>query len=728
MLGELLCYSSYAMVCRNGRFFCALLLLGLACTDKKQARSSTSTETQLRDTGLKTPSFFESSTEQFISTEDIKAIKKRGVLRVLVHRIQEQFLQRSDIPILEDYELAKRLGAYLGVKVHFIAVDEFDALLPKLVGGEGDIVAAQLTVTEQRAKHVAFTRPTLVVDEVLVGKKGAADLPAKLEELNARTITVRKSSSYAETLQKLRREKDLGFKLQLADESRDVESLIDEVTAGKADLTVVDSHLLRVIQSHNKQIKPLFPIASGREIAWAVRKKNRGLLAAANAVVMEAALSVSHKQAFVGDLEEIHNRKILRVLMVNNPMSYFLYRGQQLGFDYEMSTLLAESLGLKLQVVVAPRYDLLIPWLLEGKGDVIASSLTQTKKRDEKVLFSQPYLKVDELIVQHEDEKPVLELKDLKDRTIYVRRSSSYFERLKRLQENGVKLNVKIVEEDIDTEELIDRVGRKQIELTVADSNIVRLLRRMKAPVIGRFVLPAGSGDKERSTIAFAVRPSSGQLHSVINQFVKRNDKGAQFNGIRRKYFGKRGRYKKAQQRRSENSQSISQYDAIIKRYASKYGFDWRLISAQAYAESRFNPDAKSWVGAVGLMQVMPRTGASLGFRNLENVNQGVHAGVKYMSRLMDRFDKTLPFRTRVHFALAAYNAGLGHVFDARRLAKSIGLNPDLWFGNVEKAILLLQQPKYAAAARHGYCRGSESVKYVAAVQEYYDAYVTVVR
>ena len=714
------------MAFRIVRILCLIQLTTLACVDKRP--SAQEPANSHADAQIESQSIFQTSVEPFISTGDVNEIQKRGVLRVLVHRVQEQFLRRSARPIIEEHELAKRLGEHLKVEVEFIPVEEFHDLIPRLLDGEGDVVAAQLTVTKSRRKRVAFTRPTLVVDEIIVGRQGKSNLPSKVEDLRGRKVTVRESSSYLETLKKLDQEHELELQIELANEERDVESLLDDVTSGKSELTVVDSHLLRVIRGYNSKIRPLFPIATNREIAWAVRKSNTELLAAANAVVMETALSLPEQKNFVGDLPEIRKNGVLRVLTVNNPMSYFLYRGQQFGFDYEMTKLLTKSLGVKLDIVVAPRYDLLIPWLLQGKGDVIASSLTQTKRRDKDVLFSDSYLEVDELIVQHEDDKPIQDLSELTDKTVHVRQSSSYFERLKKLQGEGVKLKLKVVEEDLDTEELIDRVGRKEIELTVADSNIVRLLRRMKAPVIGTLALPRSRSDTPRSSIAFAVRPSAVQLQSAINGFIKHNDKSAAFNGIRKKYFGKRGRYKKAQKLRSENSQRISPYDSVIKRYATKYGFDWRLISAQAYAESRFNPNAKSWVGAIGLMQVMPKTGASLGFKNLENINQGVHAGVKYMSRLMERFDKAIPFHTRVHFALAAYNAGLGHVFDARRLAKNRGLDPDQWFGNVEKAMLLLQQPKFAAEARHGYCRGSESVKYVAAVQEYYDAYVTVVR
>jgi len=230
------------------------------------------------------------------------------------------------------------------------------------------------------------------------------------------------------------------------------------------------------------------------------------------------------------------------------------------------------------------------------------------------------------------------------------------------------------------------------------------------------------------SEIAFAVRPTSPKLKTYLNGFVKKTYRGMEFNVARKRYFGEKKKYKKAQAARSEHSKSISPYDDVIRKYARKYGFDWRLMAAQAYAESRFNPNAKSWVGALGLFQVMPKTGASMGFRNLTDPDQGTHAGIKYMSRLITRFEKSVPFRQRVRFALAAYNAGLGHVIDARRLAKQKGWDPNRWFGNVEKAMLLLKEPYYARRARHGYCRGTEPVKYVSKIQSYYDAYVKVVK
>ena len=162
----------------------------------------------------------------------------------------------------------------------------------------------------------------------------------------------------------------------------------------------------------------------------------------------------------------------------------------------------------------------------------------------------------------------------------------------------------------------------------------------------------------------------------------------------------------------------ISAYDEVIQKHASRYQMDWRLMSAIAYTESRFNPDAKSKVGARGLLQVMPATGRELGFNNVEDLESNVEAGTIYMKRLVRILNDKIPPQERVNFALAAYNAGLGHVYDAQKLAREMGLNPYKWFDNVEKAIVLLQKPEYAKKARYGYCRGGQPVAYVARVRE----------
>ncbi len=169
-----------------------------------------------------------------------------------------------------------------------------------------------------------------------------------------------------------------------------------------------------------------------------------------------------------------------------------------------------------------------------------------------------------------------------------------------------------------------------------------------------------------------------------------------------------------------KGSAPLSPYDALFQRYGARYGLDWRLLASVAYEESRFDPRARSYAGARGLFQVMPATGKQLGFDDLEDPEQGIHAGVLYLHQQLGRFEPSLPPTERLAFALAAYNAGFGHVDDARKLASQLGWDPDRWEGNVERALLLLEQPRHFRRARHGFVRGWEPARYVAQVQQHY--------
>ena len=221
----------------------------------------------------------------------------------------------------------------------------------------------------------------------------------------------------------------------------------------------------------------------------------------------------------------------------------------------------------------------------------------------------------------------------------------------------------------------------------------------------------------------WAVNKQNKELLAAIDAFFDKEYRGVFYNITYKKYFKNKRNIRKHEKIRAGKTGRISDYDHLFKKFAQRFGFDWRLIAAQAYAESRFDPRARSWVGAKGLMQIMPRTARELGFRNVVKPRNGVHAGVKYLARMRDRFEPELEVVDRNSFALASYNAGYGHVLDARRMAESRGLDANRWSGNVERAMLLLSHPKFAKQARYGYCRGSEPVGYVRKIFEHYQAF-----
>jgi membrane-bound lytic murein transglycosylase F len=637
------------------------------------------------------------------------------------------------MPAAAERELAEAFGERLGVEVEFLCTENRDELLSSLELGWGDLVAANLTATPERASRVAFTRPTDTVSDWLVGARGAPDPPRSVAELDGREVHVRASSSFAQTLRRLASKNDLDIRIVPVDEHLDTETIVFEVSVGKRPLTVADGNQLASIESYNENVERLFPLAEGQQIGWAVRKGNEDLLAAANTFITEHYMTGHRRELSTGDLDAIKSRGVLRVLTTNNAVNYFLYRGQQMGFDYELAKMASDRLGVRLEMVVPQRFEQLIPWLLDGRGDVIAGSLTMTPERQEQIEFTIPYLYVQEVLVQSSNRGNKLRsIDELEGQTVHVQKSSSYYGTLLKLQELVGPFTLVEVPEDLEIEALMAWVAQGHIEYTVADSHLLDAELTYRDDIEAAFplVVPgedigeSNSAGNNQKAIAFGLRKENPALKSSLDDFITSIYRGLEYNVARQRYFEAPHNMRRVKEERATVSRRVSPYDEIIKKYSKQYGLDWRLMTAQAYEESRFNPRAESWAGAQGLFQVMPATALELGFTDLFDIEVSVHVGIRHMHRLIERLDPRIPFTNRLRLALAAYNAGLGHVLDARRLARQKGQDADQWFGHVEAAMLLLEQPKYYAQARYGYVRGSETVAYVSNIQNRYDHYV----
>jgi membrane-bound lytic murein transglycosylase F len=279
------------------------------------------------------------------------------------------------------------------------------------------------------------------------------------------------------------------------------------------------------------------------------------------------------------------------------------------------------------------------------------------------------------------------------------------------------------IPEDMEYEEILDRVGSGEYPLAVVDSLVLEAELPHRSDVEMAFSLSAG----EPQPVAFALRPGNPKLREFLDVFVSQLVGSLELNDARNRYFRMNRGLVRGRARDAGGGGHLSPYDEVFKRHSKRYGLDWRLMAAQAYQESLFDADAESWAGAKGLFQLMPSTGLELGLENLDDPDAGIHAGIRYMHQILERLEPQVPLKHRLRFALAAYNAGFGHLQDARRLAAEQGLDPDKWFGHTEKAMLLLSQPRYYQRARHGYARGSETVRYVSEIQNRYDHYVTLV-
>ena len=426
-------------------------------------------------------------------------------------------------------------------------------------------------------------------------------------------------------------------------------------------------------------------------------------------------------------LEEIKKSGYIRVLTRNNDTSFFIYRGHRMGFDYELGKKLAQRLGIRVDMVVTSNWADMVPRLLRGDGDVIAAEVTVTESRKKEVLFADPWGSTREVVVYREGSPPVRTAEDLAGKEIRVRKSSSYRESLlelsRKLEAQGLApVRISIVPEDWETDTILSAVSKGEILYTVADA----LLADIHAAYFDDLVIgPAVSPERP---LAWAVRPGDTRLRDEIDRTFRDLRRKPDFNLLKRKYFEAERSFRKARDDRFYASETgtLSRFDPLVRTYAERHGFDWRLVAAQIYQESHFDPHRKSWIGAAGLFQIMPGTARDLGITDPTDPEQSIRGGLEYMQRLHEHYADVADPIERYRFALAAYNSGFGHVDDARRLCKAAGNDHTRW-RDVAPFVLKLSDRRYAAKTRYGFCRGIEPVDYVRHIDERYAGYAQLV-
>ncbi len=649
-------------------------------------------------------------------TGDLPQLQARGALRVIVRPDPITYMPRQADPVTLNYDIARGLAEALKLNLEVVKVKSYSQMMEKLLTGEGDIVAASLTITPDREKRAAFSVPYLYVDEYLVTASGDS-LPETIADLAGMEISVRQSSSYYQTLVKIQQQVP-SLVINTVPETLGIENLLEGVARGQYAATVSDAHLWHTLSGSYDSLAVPMVLVEERPLALMMRPNDTKLKV--DEYLLAHQFTRHRQEIFTDDLPGLKERRRLRMITRNNAMTYFIHRGQQIGFEYELMKRFASQHGLRLEIVIPDSHAELLSYLNEGKGDVVAAAMTITPERRAKATFAHPYNEVDELVVVHADKDSINSIRDLAGRTIHVRASSSFYTTLTALRDSIDGIEIALVPDDVETEEILERVEEGIYDLTLCDSNLLDVER-----AYGRELKAALS--IKPTVLGWAVRKDNSELLAALNEYVKQEKGGLFFNMMKKRYFKSTRAVARAKDSmRVGLSGQLSPYDDLAKKYASQYGQDWRLITAQMYQESKFDPEAVSWVGAQGLMQVMPGTGEQLGFTDLHEPQAGIHAGVKYMHQLINRFDHSLPMEVRIRFALASYNVGYGHVLDARRLAREMGWDPNRWFGNVEKAMRLLSQPDYYERARYGFCRGGQPVHYVENIQRFYDAYVEV--
>ena len=659
----------------------------------------------------------------YIEQGDLEAIRKHGVLRLIAPRFDgTTALPREGIPVQHYQQIAEAFAHNLQLDVQWVFVDDFSALIPTLLRGEGDVIVTNMSVTPPREEQVLFSRPINKINEVLVSyPENATEDPKHLSEL---TLTVPEGTAYIDTLKELSEKNKISLNLTIAPSGANDKDLLDAIQAGKFQATVLDSDLANGLLLDYPSLSTSLVLRRHRPIAWATRKGSHELLNQLNEFLVSHHLQASANKQHRRSWADIKLGGRLRMLTLNNPASYFMWRGELMGFDLDLIKKFAKQHQLQVSVILKNTIPELITALQEGEGDVIAASLTQSSKRESLGLqFSRPYLKVNEQLVGRKNGPSVTSVEQLTNHNIGVNPETVFYTAFKELQAQGIDLQLQEFPKST-TEGLMNRLVAGEFDFAAVDSHLFAIETAHRDDLQLNIELKAESAHK--GDIAWGLRPDQIQLREKLDKFIKQEYRGLFYNVTFNKYFKNSRKMRQHKADRVVPGTDLSPFDDLIKPLAKQYGMDWRLIVSQMYQESKFQAKAKSFAGATGLMQVMPRTARELGYKNLEQPENGIGAGMAYMKWLEQRFPGELDMQERIFFTLAAYNAGAGHVRDARRLAAQLGKDPKRWFGHVEEAMLLLAESKYHKKARFGYVRGSEPVQYVKQIRDRYLGYLQV--
>jgi membrane-bound lytic murein transglycosylase F len=413
-------------------------------------------------------------------------------------------------------------------------------------------------------------------------------------------------------------------------------------------------------------------------------------------------------------VEDIVRSGEIRFVMRNGGHSYYIYRDQPMGFEYDLAKAFAKELGVRLKVVVAEERHQMIRALLAGSADCMAAGLPIDSLRKKGVMFSEGYMETQPHIISHRQNLKIRRAQDLAGETLHLGGDVSWQESLRVLRDMGI--DVKVAQSSsASAEALIREVALQRIGVTLAGSHIALLTRRYHPQVC--VADPIG----ETQSLAWAVNAHSEQLLKRVNFFFRKIKRDGKYREIYNRYYENVDTFDFVDLRTYHKRirTKLPRYRPFIKDAAQRHGFDWRLIAAQIYQESHFNAKAKSHAGAFGLMQLTEATAVSLGVKNVLNPVDNIYAGVQHLKNLFDLYGGSKT-REALFIALAAYNIGQGHIQDARRLAEEMNLDPNKW-SSLKKTLPLLSRKKYYRNAAYGYCRGVEPIRYVRQIMLYYD-------
>lgn len=416
-------------------------------------------------------------------------------------------------------------------------------------------------------------------------------------------------------------------------------------------------------------------------------------------------------------LDDVRAAGELVVLTRNAPTTYYLDRDRYAGPEHDMMQAFAASLGVKPRFVVYESLEGLLNAIAAGKGDIAAAGLTRTTRRVEKLLAGPTYQRIRQQVVCRRGGKQPSGPAEFTDVDLTVVAHSSYVARLKHLQREYPELHWQTSQDD--TETLLEKVWKREIDCTVADSNIAAVNRRYHPELVVTFALTTSE------PLVWYMAPGAHSLNEALTKWFRQYRSNGQLARTLDRYYGFVQRFDYVDLRRflRRVKSRLPKYRSWFKEAETQFGIRWTLLAAQAYQESHWRARAKSPTGVRGIMMLTQPTARELGVTNRLDARQSIFGGARYLSRLRERLPEQIAEPDRTWLALAAYNVGWSHLRDAMKLAQQLEKNPMLW-NDMKTVLPLLSEKRYYRNLDYGYARGEEPVLYVNRIRNFEDLIV----
>ena len=416
--------------------------------------------------------------------------------------------------------------------------------------------------------------------------------------------------------------------------------------------------------------------------------------------------------------------KTLKLLITNHLNAYFIYKGQELGLEYDLLKLYTQDRNWKLELEVVHEMDGMHDSLIANGANLAAASFGLPIFDDSSFIMSDYLYETQEVVVKRKETPSVLQVQI--EVSVCVLKDAPFMQDLIAHHPKMDHLDFTMAAPHKTKQMLLEDVANGKLDYTLCSKNEFEIVKVFHPNlVIDEVLFP-------KFQIGFMFHPKNKRLLEDFNSWLAENRAKSDFQWTIYKYqkLATQAMETVKYKTLKEFDDEISNFDPLIKKTATNMDWDWRLLSALIFQESKFNPNCKSWVGALGLMQVMPNTAKQFGVRHtneLKNPERNLHAGSSYIQWMENHYfnDSLMKKEERVKFIIASYNVGIGHVTDAQKLAKKYGLNPNVWDDHVEKMILAKMEPKYYKdpVCKHGYCRGKETTTYVENIMNYFYHY-----